>query len=144
MHGNRTKLMPHRKGNWEVALDPLWACWACHTETVLTSALHRWDLSLVHSTQCCFRSFEFHFPSQQLGRTRRDLPSPESTLVIYLWERVGGVKPLREPLGWDKPGCLELALCSPCLVANSRPSTLPRNLLLLLPLITAAMDEWNA
>lgn len=28
MQGNRTKLMPHRKGNWEVALDPLWACWA--------------------------------------------------------------------------------------------------------------------
>lgn len=47
----------------------------CH-KTVLTLALHRWDLSSVHSTQCCFRSFEFHFPSQQLGRTRREPAFP--------------------------------------------------------------------
>lgn len=134
MQGNRKDLYwrPTEKATERLSLILCGHVGLCHNETVLTLAFHRRDLSSVHSIQCCFRSSEFHFPSQFLGRTRRepafprvhlcDLPLGGGWEVSNHWESPWGgtspvawswlcVLPVLSPAA-DLPHCLGTCCCS--------------------------------
>lgn len=108
--GKESVLLPQRKGSWEVVLDLLWPICLCCKETISpwlsTTELF---LNTPHPMLLPKPWIEF-FPNS----LEESLPSPKPTFMISR-KKVGGVKPMRKPLLWEKPvawSCPKFSLLS--------------------------------
>lgn len=134
--GKESVLLPHRKGSWEVVLDLLWPICLCCEETISPwLSTNELFLNTPHPVLLWKHWIVFSFP---VLWKRVCLPqSPPSWFTGKRWE-------VWKQRGMGKASCLELPQILPALLAVADPprSLLPRNLLLLLLLKVAAVDEW--